>query len=95
MELIAQQVRNAYRQVEASKNSLDIYSQNLDVAQKNLSYAERMVEEGESDNRNVLDAQDALTQVETGILSAKTNLYLAHIDLKYAMGEDLTTIGSK
>ncbi len=94
-EEIAEEVRSAYRSFEATSTSLDIFSQNLEVAQQNLHIAERMVEEGEGDNRDVLSAQEALTGVESGIISAKTDLYLAIIDLKYAMGEDLTTMGSK
>jgi outer membrane protein TolC len=54
-----------------------------------------MVEEGIDDNRIVLDAQDSLTQVESGLLSARVDLYLANINLRYAMGQDLTDMGSK
>ena len=94
-EEIAEEVRSAYRSFEATSTSLDIFSQNLEVAQQNLHIAERMVEEGEGDNRDVLSAQEGLTGVESGIISAETDLYLAIMDLKYAMGEDLTTMGSK
>ena len=94
-EEIAEEARGAHRSLEAAGTSLDIFSQNLDVAKQNLHIAERMVEEGEGDNRDVLTAQEALTGVESGIISAKTDLYLAGVDLRYAMGEDLTTMGSK
>jgi len=95
MEQIAQQVRQAYWSLDAARASLDILSQNSKVAEQSLSLAQRMVDEGLVSNRETLDAQDALTGVESGLLSAKTNVFLADINLKYAMGEDLTTVVSK
>lgn len=95
MERIAEEVRSAYRALESTATSLEILTTNLEVAKQNLHIAERMVEEGEGDNRDVLSAQEALTHAEMGIISAKIDLYLATLELKYAMGEDLTKIGSK
>ena len=95
MDQITEEVRRAYRDLEAAKLSFEIYSQNLAVALDGLRLARRMVEEGEGSNRDVLDAQDALTSTQSGVLSAKTDLYLAGIRLRYAMSEDLTTVGSK
>ncbi|MCL5105556.1 MAG: TolC family protein, partial [Armatimonadetes bacterium] len=95
MERIAQEVRNAYRSFEASKSSVDILGRNLETAKKNLESAQTMVDEGLDDNRNLLEAQRSLTETETGLLSAKVELYLAGINLKYAMGEDITVIGTK
>ena len=92
---ITEEVRRAYRAVESAKISLEIYTQNLTTAQDGLHYAERLVEEGEGSNRDVLDAQQALSEVQVGLLSAKTELYLASMRLKQAMGEDLTTMVSK
>ena len=93
MDQVAESVRNAYRAVEASKVSVEILGQNVKVAQDNLALAQEMLDEGLDDNRNVLDGQDALTRAESGLLSAKVDLYLATVNLKYAMGEDLATIG--
>lgn len=94
-ERIAEEVRSAYRALESTSTSLDILTTNLEVAKQNLHIAERMVEEGQGDNRDVLSAQEALTRAESGIISAKIDLYLATLELKYAIGEDLTTVGSK
>lgn len=91
-EEISEQVRAAVRALESARTSLSIYSQNLDVAKERHRLAERMVEEGEGSNREVLEAQEALTRVKGGLLSAKVDLYLATVNLKYAMGEDLTTM---
>ena len=95
MESIAEQVRRAHRDVQTAKTSVDILSQNVQVARDNLKLAQRMVEEGLDDNRNVLEAQDSLTKVESGLLSARAELYLSSINLKLAMGEDLAAVGSE
>lgn len=90
MEKIAADVREAYRSVQRASDSLSILGQNLETTQENLRLAQRMVEEGLSSNREVLDAQTALTRVESGVLSAKLQLYMATLNLKSAMGEDLS-----
>ncbi len=95
VEEVVEQVRSAYREMEAARTSLDINTRNLKVAEDRLRLAERMVEEGEGTNREVLDAQSALAQGKSRIVSAKTDLYLANINLKYYMGEDLTTLVAK
>ena len=92
---VVEEVRRAYRSLQSAEASLNIYSQNLEAAQTQLHLAQRMVEEGEGSNREVLDAQNALTRVESGVLSARADLYLAGLDLLYAMGEDLTTVVMK
>lgn len=94
-ERIIEDVRGAYRSIDSAKASLEIYTQNLAVTEKNLYIAKRLVEEGEDDNRNVIEAQEALAGVQSSINAAKIDLYLAVVDLKYAIGEDLTGIGTK
>lgn len=90
---IVQEVRNAYRSVETQRNSINIFTRNITESQKSLELAQLALDEGISDNRNLLDAQVALTQAQSGLLSAKIDLYLASVHLKYAMGEDLTKMG--
>ena len=92
MEQIAKEVRDAFRDYETARTSLDIFGQNLAVAQENLEMAQVMVDEGLTDNQKMLDAQEALTQVQDELASAKVNLYLAAVNLKMVMGEDLTYI---
>ena len=94
-EQIIEDVQRAYRALESAKTSRQIFDQNLKTAQDNLAMAQRMVDEGIDDNRNVLEAQNSLTQVENQRLSARLNVYLASMQLKHAMGEDLKTIGKK
>ncbi|MHB1458683.1 MAG: TolC family protein [Armatimonadota bacterium] len=92
-EQINQEVRQSYRAYESANMSLQIFTQNLSEAQSNLHIAERMVEEGEGDNRDVLEAQNSLTRVTSSIISARIDLYLASVNLRYAMGEDITKLG--
>jgi outer membrane protein TolC len=89
LQSIAEEVGRAYRTYQSEKTSLEIYLNNLKTAQENLTLANRMMEEASGTNRDVLDAQAALTQTEANILSAKTGLYLAVLNLKNVMGEDL------
>ena len=95
MDQITEQVRSAYRRVDSARASLEILAQNKTVAVENLRIANRMMEEGEGSSRDVLDAQQAITEVDSSLLSANTDLYLATIDLKRAMGEDITQMGFK
>lgn len=92
-ESVAEQVRSAYRSVESAQSSLEILSQNLKVTEDNLRLAQRMVEEGLDDNRNELEAQQELTRVQSELLSAKINVFLAKVSLRRAMGDDITAIG--
>jgi len=92
VEQVSNDVRAAYRSFDLARNSLKIFTENLAVAQQNLYVAQRMVEEGQGDSRDVVSAQQSLASVESSILSAKTNLYLAETQVKFAMGEDLTTV---
>ena len=72
-----------------------ILGANLIVAERKLDIANQMVAEGEGSNREVTDAQAELTNTEIGILSAKTDFYLAYLDLRHAMGDDLVGIVSQ
>jgi outer membrane protein TolC len=94
-ETIAQEIRSAFRTMEESKATLEIYTENLKVADKSLFLATRMFEEGLRDNRNVLDAQQNVAQAKNNILAAKTKLYLAGLNLRYAMGEDIAATEAK
>ena len=90
MDQITEQVRSAYRRVESARASIDILAQNKTQAEDNLRLANSMMDEGEGSSRDVLDAQQALTEVQSDLLSANTDLYLATVDLKRSMGEDIT-----
>lgn len=95
MEQITEEVRAAYRRVDSARSSLDILAQNKIAAEDNLRIANRMMEVGKGSSRDVLDAQLAVTEVDSSLLSAKTDFFLATIDLKRTMGEDITTMEFK
>ncbi len=86
---IKNEVLAAARTLEAAGASLDIFKNDLSVAEENLKLAQRMVEEGLVSNRDVLEAQVALTRTRSSLLSAQIDYYLALIDLKKAVGRDL------
>ena len=88
-ERITSEVLAAVRRLEAVAATLDIYSANLKVAQDNLELARRMVEEGLVTNRDILEAQVALTQTRSSLLSAEIDYFLAQIALERAVGRDL------
>lgn len=88
-ERVAEEVRSAHRAVESARLSLDIYGRNVALAEENLRLSQRMMEEDLGTIRDVLDAQASLTRVEGGRLSALVDLYLASVNLKHSMGEDL------
>jgi len=92
---IVEEVRTAYRRVESARASIEILTKNKEVAQQNIDFANLMVANDVGTSRDVVEAQQALTEADTSLLSAKTDLYLAVIDLKRVMGEDLTTMEFK
>lgn len=92
---IAEEIRDAYRSLESTKTSITIYSQNLSAAETRLHIAQRMIEEGLGSNREELEAREALIQVQSSLLAAKKDYYLAGVNLRYAMGEDITGMGLK
>lgn len=88
-ETITEEVLAAVRRVEAAGATVDIYSANITIAQQNLALARRMVEEGLVVNRDVLEAQVALTRTRTNLLSAQIDYYLSLVSLQRALGRDL------
>lgn len=95
MERIADEVRSAYRGVESARISLEIFSRNIEQAEYHLALSEMMVEESRGTTRDLLEAQGSLARVEGGRLSAQVDLFLATVNLKHAMGEDLTVMGTR
>ena len=86
---IVKEVRAAFRSLESARTSITIYSQNLSAAEERLHMAQRMTEEGLGSNREELEAREALVQVQSSLLAAKNDYYLAGVNLRYAMGEDI------
>ena len=95
IEEIREEVRNAHRALEADRASLKISLDNQAEALHNLDLAQKMVDEGLRDNREILDAKDSLTRLQSSLIAAKINLYLDSLRLKRAMGEDLTKVVSQ
>lgn len=88
-EKIVAEVHSAFLSIEQSKQSIGILTQNIKTAEENVYVATRMVDEGLSSNREVLDAEDSLLTARSDMVSAKVDLYLAILNLQKAMGQDI------
>jgi len=86
---IAAEVRNLARAARAAEDNVESAEQNLAAAQVSLDAAQIFVEEGLGDNRNLIDAQDALTSSEALHLTAPIDYYLTTVRLKRAVGENI------
>ncbi len=82
-------VRRQARAAEAARANVDIAAQGVEVANKSMFIAQRMVEEGLTTNRDVLDAQDEIRRSESQLVSSKISYYLALVRLRVAVGQDV------
>jgi outer membrane protein TolC len=86
---IAAEVRSLVRAAEAAEDNVDSARQNLEAAQLSLDAARIAVEEGERDNRDLIDAQGQLTDSEVLLSTAQIDYYLATVRLKRAIGANI------
>jgi outer membrane protein TolC len=86
---IATEVRSVVRAAQAAKDNVDSARQNLDAAQVSLDAARIAVEEGERDNRDLIDAQGQLTTSEVLLSTAQIDYYLATVRLQRAIGANI------
>jgi outer membrane protein TolC len=86
---IVDEVRSLVRAQETSKSNIDLLTENLKVAEQSFRLAQRLIEEGLADNRNLLDAQSALTNTQSSLISAKIDYAVTSVSLRRALGEDL------
>jgi outer membrane protein TolC len=81
-------VRSQVRAAAAARANVDIAAKGLEVAQRSLQIAGRMVEEGLATNRDLLDAQNALANSGSSLVTSKINYYLSTVRLRQSMGID-------
>jgi hypothetical protein len=86
---IVNEVRSLVRAQETAKSNIDLLTENLKVAEQSLRLAQRLIEEGLADNRNLLDAQSALTSTQSSLISAKIDYAVTSVSLRRALGQDL------
>jgi outer membrane protein TolC len=82
-------VRSQIRAAQTAQASVDIAIQSVELSKRGLYISQRMVEEGLASNRDLLDAQKALTDSESNLITSKINYYLATVGLQRAIGLDL------
>jgi outer membrane protein TolC len=86
---IVDEVRGLVRAAETARQNLELLTENLKIAQRGVQISQRFIEEGLKDNRDLLEAQQQVTNTESSILDAKVNYFLTMVSLRRALGQDL------
>jgi outer membrane protein TolC len=86
---ITLEIRSQVRQAESARTNVEYAIKGMEMATRQMKSAQRMVDEGLSTNRELLEAQDALAQSENNVENLKIQYYLAIINLHRAMGMDI------
>jgi outer membrane protein TolC len=87
---VAQQVQRQVRAAVSSRARIDIGEQSVELAKKNREAAQEMQREGLTDSLRVLDAESRLVQAERSLLQEQTNYFLTTVQIRRAIGEDIT-----
>ena len=77
----------AFNILKANKEIVEINAANLESAQEDLRLADERYKIGAGTLLEVIDAQLALTQAQSTLVSAKYNYQIASTYLKYIMNE--------
>jgi outer membrane protein TolC len=87
---VAQQVQRQVRAAVSSRARIDIGEQSVELAKKNREAAQEMQREGLTDSLRVLDAESRLVQAERSLLQEQMNYFLTTVEIRRAIGEDIT-----
>jgi hypothetical protein len=71
---IAADARDAIRLIRSAEVSLDIQRKGIDLAKLRLDYSTERMRQGKADNRDVVDAQNALLSAQDAFETARTTL---------------------
>lgn len=86
---IIKEVRDAIRDLKLAENQVIIKEESLVAAEERLRLATRSWEEGIVNNREMLDAQEDLTDARISLIGARIDYVIYAYALKKAMGIDL------
>lgn len=86
---IEDEVRASIRDITSAEKQVDVNKENVKAAELSLYAANRRWEEGIADNRDVLDAQQALRQARTSLYNAQVNYLTSKANLLRNTGADL------
>ncbi len=73
-EVIAADVRDALRGINAAENNLRIQQSSIDLANRRIDYANELLKEGKVTARDVVEAQSSLLTAQDGYDRAKASL---------------------
>jgi len=85
--LLKADVTQAFNVLKANKEIVEINATNLQSSQEDVRLAEERYKIGAGTLLEVIDAQLALTQAKSTLVSAKYNYQIASTYLKYIMNE--------
>ncbi len=83
---IESEVRNAYLDLDASTNQIEVARRNLDVIRQNLDLTRQRLEAGISDNVEVVRAQESLAAAELDYINSIFAHNIAKLSLARAIG---------
>jgi outer membrane protein TolC len=83
---IESEVRNAYFDLQASTNQVEVARRNIQVATQNLDLTRQRFEAGVSDNLEVVQSQEALSTAHTDYINSVFAHNLAKLSLARAIG---------
>lgn len=86
---IEDEVRTSIRDIISAEKQVDVNKENVKAAELSLYAANRRWEEGIADNRDVMDAQQALSQARTAFYNAQVNYLTSKAGLLRNVGADL------
>lgn len=86
---IVREVRSALRDLSLAESQVSIREESLVAAEERLRLAKRSWEEGIVNNREMIDAEEALTDARMALVGAKIDYVIFVYALKKAMGLDL------
>ncbi len=89
---IVKDVRDSIRAIKLAESRVINKEENMKAAEERLHLAKRSWEEGIANNREMIDAQQALVQAQSALVESKIDYIIAEYDLNKAMGYDLAEL---
>ena len=79
-------VQNAFRELERREKSLEIQGQLIEDQERNVRVAELLFERGENDNRDVVEALQALVDAQNALIQEKVSYAISRLELIRDLG---------
>lgn len=79
-------IADAFRELERLEKSLEIQQQLIEDQERNVRVAELLFERGENDNRDVVEALQALVDAQNALISEKVSYAIARLELIKDLG---------